>query len=374
MKVHLSQFEGPLSLLLYLIRREEMDIYDIPIHRITQQYLDHIKIMNQLDLEGAGEFIAMAATLIHIKSKMLLPVVHEEGAEEPEDPRKELVKKLLDYQKYKDISKTLNERPLVGRDIWTRGRKESLSLLEGDIVLEENALYNMISLYRKSIRSFQKRAHKVVRKGQSIASRIMEIKDRLVVGTRITVRSLITSEEITKTKVVVTFLSILELSKMGFLSLFQSEPYADIFVETKQFVDGNVITRVEEYDSAGAEAAAAKMFENENEDLAFDVIEDASQLNLLDQENLEAENAESSAAAEALLAEKDFASDDEILSAEMEMGLGDIEQDIEYQAEKAVTELKSIDEALNEPDILEEITNRFEGNVEGGDFDPEVSV
>src|ERR1700742_1402212 len=119
--VHLEQFEGPLGLLLYLIRQEEMDIFDIDIHQITRQYLEYIKTMRHLDLEVAGEFVAMAATLLHIKSRMLLPQHDMEEGEEVQDPRKELVQKLVEYQKIQELSKQLYERPLLRRDVWPRG-------------------------------------------------------------------------------------------------------------------------------------------------------------------------------------------------------------------------------------------------------------
>ena len=106
LRVHLQQFEGPLDLLLYLIRKEEMNILDINIVEITKTYLDYIKLMKEFDLEVAGEFVAMAATLIHIKSKMLLPQYNENGEVlEIEDPRKELVQKLLEYEKYKEAAR-----------------------------------------------------------------------------------------------------------------------------------------------------------------------------------------------------------------------------------------------------------------------------
>jgi len=129
--VSLEQFEGPLALLLYLIRKEEMDIYNIPIHQITQKYLEHIQMMKKLDLEGAGDFITMAATLIHIKSKMLLPQYDQEGEDIVDDPRKELVQRLVEYQRYQNASKDLLDRPILNRDVWRRGFKE-------DIILEEN--------------------------------------------------------------------------------------------------------------------------------------------------------------------------------------------------------------------------------------------
>src|SRR5688572_8792136 len=100
LNIQLNTFEGPMSLLLYLIKKEEMDIYDIPINKITKQYLEYIQIMKELNLEVAGEFIAMAATLIYIKSRMLVPQYDENGEEVKEDPRQELVQKLLEYQKF----------------------------------------------------------------------------------------------------------------------------------------------------------------------------------------------------------------------------------------------------------------------------------
>ena len=120
-QVHLDRFEGPLSLLLYLIRREEIDIYNIPIHEITKQYMKELELISKCDLETAGDFIAMAATLLQIKSKMLLPVEATEDEEEVKDLREGLVQQLLAYQAYKDISATLYTHPLLGRDIWAQG-------------------------------------------------------------------------------------------------------------------------------------------------------------------------------------------------------------------------------------------------------------
>ena len=115
--VQLERYEGPLGLLLHLIREQQMDIFNINIHQITRQYLEYIKTMRRLDLEVAGEFVAMAATLLHIKSRMLLPSYNEEGEEVVEDPRKELVQKLLEYKKFQELSVDLYKRPLLGRDL-----------------------------------------------------------------------------------------------------------------------------------------------------------------------------------------------------------------------------------------------------------------
>lgn len=254
----LPKFEGPLDLLLYLIRKEEMDIFDIKIHEITRQYMEYIKRMRELDLEVAGEFISMASTLIHIKSRMLLPQYNDQGeVVETEDPRKELVQRLLEYQKYQEAAKTLNERPLVGRDIWLRGSREAIKPPEDEIVLEENALFSLIASYRKALKSFQRKIHRVAQKAQSIAQRILEMKEHLIPGRRVTLRELLSATEDRTRQILITFLSLLELGKMGFVSLYQSETYGDIYIDTKKDIASDVISRVEEFDGLKSEEAAA---------------------------------------------------------------------------------------------------------------------
>ncbi|UXR63564.1 segregation/condensation protein A [Bdellovibrio bacteriovorus] len=261
--VQLPKFEGPLGLLLYLIRKEEMDIMDIKVHEITKQYLDYIKLMKELDLEVAGEFVAMAATLIQIKSRMLLPQYDENGEiVEAEDPRKELVQKLLEYQKYQEAAKLLYDRPLVGRDVWLRGTRESLDEKEEEIILEDNALFSLIASYRKMLRAVKKKIHQVTAKAQSISSRVLEIKDRLIVGQKTTLMELVTATEDRARQALITFLSLLELGKMGFVGLYQTEAYSDIWVDTKKPIETDVLSRVEEYDSMGADQVAAKMMED----------------------------------------------------------------------------------------------------------------
>ena len=316
--VQLPKFEGPLGLLLYLIRKEEMDIMDIKIHEITKQYLDFIKLMKELDLEVAGEFVAMASTLIHIKSRMLLPQYDENGeVVEQEDPRKELVQKLLEYQKYQEASKLLYERPLVGRDVWLRGVRESLVPKEEEIILEENALFSLISSYRKVLRSVKKKVHQVAAKAQSISNRIMELKDRLIVGQRTTLMDLVTATEDRGRQVLITFLSLLELGKMGIVGLYQTENYSDIYVDPKKAIESDVISRVEEYDSMNAEEIAAKMMEKSKKEAAAEMEEDFV---LTDAEDaLDAQGGGQLALGEQLEEGVEFGSDEEILAAENEL-------------------------------------------------------
>jgi segregation and condensation protein A len=267
--VHLQQFEGPLGLLLYLIRKEEMDIFDINVGEITRQYLDYIRLMKELDLEVAGEFVAMAATLIHIKSRMLLPQYDDQGevVEAQDDPRKELVQKLLDYQIFQQASKELYERPLLGRDVFRRGLREDHSTSDsGEIITEDDGLYSLIAAYRRVVRKAQRAVHKVRPKVQSISMRIMEIKDRLILGSRVLLRDLIHGDgDVKRAQLLITFLSMLELGRMGFVSVFQSETYGDIHIDLLKVIDRNVLERVQEFDSADFEATAEAMLSEANE-------------------------------------------------------------------------------------------------------------
>ncbi len=263
--VHLQRFEGPMGLLLYLIRKEEMDIFDINIHEITRQYLDYIRMMKELDLEIAGEFVAMAATLIHIKSRMLLPQYNDEGeVVEVEDPRKELVQKLLEYQRYQAAGKQLYERPILNRDIFVS--KVPFDWKEdgpGEVITEDEGLFSLISSYRKAVKRMKRAVHNVHSKVQSIASRILELKDLLLVGTRRTMNELLTFQgRERRGQVLITFLSLLELGRMGFVNLFQNETYGDIYVETHRVIDRNVLERVQEFEGEDAEAVAKHIIDD----------------------------------------------------------------------------------------------------------------
>lgn len=250
--IQIERFEGPLGLLLHLIRKEEMDIFDININQITRQYMEYIKAMKQLDLEVAGEFVAMAATLIQIKSRMLLPTYNEDGEiVEEEDPRKELVNKLLEYQKFKEAAEQLYERPLLGRDIWLRGKRENVEVEDdGDVIVEEeNALFALISCYRSVVKNMKKSVHKVGVELQSIAARVLEIKQSLIVGVRIRFSELMGATGSRRDQALVTFLSLLELAKIGVVSLFQADSYSEIHIEARKAIEGDAISRVEDYES-----------------------------------------------------------------------------------------------------------------------------
>lgn len=248
--VHTPQFEGPLSLLLYLIRKEEMDIFDIEISLITKQYLDIIKTLQELDLESAGDFVSMAATLIQIKSRMCLPVYSEDGEVlESEDPRAELVQRLLEFERYQKASETLNETHLLGREVFALQKKrvseirpEKVSI----VVDSDNALHELIRFYW----AVQKRAEKfllrVPNKLKSVAERVSELKALLKVSIQVPLPSLYRREE--KGELLMTFLSLLELAKLGAVRLFQADTYSTLYVEATQALGSVQFSQLENYE------------------------------------------------------------------------------------------------------------------------------
>ena len=153
-KVQLEIFEGPLDLLLYLIKKEEVNIYDIPIARVTEQYLDYLNLMQLLDLKLAGEFLVMASTLMQIKSKLLLPVEERKQEEEEEDPREELVRRLLEYKKFKEVAERLERLEQAQSQVFRRrasGQIEDQAGADGEEYFEAS-LFDLISAFSKILK------------------------------------------------------------------------------------------------------------------------------------------------------------------------------------------------------------------------------
>lgn len=361
-RVQLQQFEGPLDLLLYLIRKEEMDIFNINVTAITQQYLDYIKLMKEFDLEVAGEFIAMASTLIHIKSKMLLPQYDENGEIlDQEDPRKELVQKLLEYEKFKEAAKALYERPLLNRDLWARGIRERIEVKDDEIELEENALFSLIGSYRRAMKTLYKRVHKVNIKLQSIASRILEMRELLNLGRQVVMRELfnpnITDFKERSRNALITFLSLLELGKMGFVSIYQTENYGDIYVTGKKTIEGDVVSRVEEYDSINSDQIAEQLMMKSkilSEEELAQIENEADQASLsaevLPQMSFDEIPQESLS--------DDMASDDEILAAELELEQsGDTEQPLELNSAAVEASIDGYGDGDKESSFVDMLTD-----------------
>ncbi len=152
-KIQLDVFEGPLDLLLYLIKRDELDIYNIPIERVTQQYMQYLEAMQMLDLNIAGEFLVMAATLMMIKSRMLLPVEERPELEpEEEDPRWDLVRQLVEYKKFKDAALHLEELALVREDVFTREGEHVQLGAEPDVALQDVSIFDLIAAFNDALK------------------------------------------------------------------------------------------------------------------------------------------------------------------------------------------------------------------------------
>jgi segregation and condensation protein A len=237
-RVNIEEFEGPLDLLLHLIKKNEVDIYNIPIAAITRQYLEFMELLKELNLDIAGEFLVMAATLLQIKSRMLLPLTPDEEEAEVEDPRAELVRRLLEYQRYRDASYLLSSRNLLGREVFARkfDSPEFADLAQKEEPADVE-LFELIEAFRRvlarvSVETF----HNVGADGISIAERIAEVLSLLHGGKTIGFEELF-CDGMTRDLVVVTFLSILELCKLKLIRITQAESLGAIWLTSASEVD-----------------------------------------------------------------------------------------------------------------------------------------
>jgi segregation and condensation protein A len=229
--IHLQNFEGPLDLLLHLIQKNEMDIYDIPMADITTQYLAILDTMQTLNLDIAGEFLLMAATLVHIKSRMLLPLHEEDEVEEEEaDPRAELVRRLLEYQKYKAAAATLDHRDLLDRDVFAR-KFPAPELAEPEAAeLEAISLFDLVEALRDLVQRLpEARAHEVESERLSVADRINAVLSLLARRDSLGFLELF-SAGADRHEVVVTFLALLELVRLRTVRLLQNSRFGTIWL------------------------------------------------------------------------------------------------------------------------------------------------
>jgi segregation and condensation protein A len=244
-QVALDVFEGPLDLLLHLVKKHELSILDIPIAFVTEKYLEYLDAMAGLDIDVAGEYLLMAATLCHIKSRELLPspelggadddAEHVEGEEEVGDPRADLIARLLQYQKYKEAAGQLGQRPVIGRNVWGRGTATEDAVSEG-IDLEAIAplapfpVHKLIEAFDRVMRQAKlKVSHDVLIDRLSVSQKIAELTDRLEVEGRFAFASMFTflrdgverTIEEVRHEAVVTFLALLEMAKLRLITLTQ---------------------------------------------------------------------------------------------------------------------------------------------------------
>lgn len=245
LQVFLEAFEGPLDLLLYLIRKENIDIIDIPVAEITRQYVEYIELMQEMQLELAGEYLVMSAMLAEIKSRMLLP--RPAGVEEDEDdPRAELIRRLQEYERYKQAAEDIDALPRLGRDVFqaeAEAPEQKVVRLPPEVDLKD-----LIAAFREVMqRASLYTHHHVQMEALSVRERMSNVLSMVSAHRFTSFTDLFTIEE-GRMGVVVSFLAVLELVKESLIELAQAEPFAPIYVKAA--------TRVEQPEESPAEAAA----------------------------------------------------------------------------------------------------------------------
>ncbi len=232
-KVRLDQFEGPLDLLLHLIRKNKIEITDIPMAEITRQYLDALREMRRLNLDLAGEYLVMASTLMFIKSRMLLPAEPTEEGQE-EDPRSELVEKLLTYERYQRAANLLLERPILFEDTFPRLSREKTEGCEEDlsIILGEISLETLAYLFKKATKNLKEPfLYLLKREKLNLQDKIQEILEKLQVTEDGIWLQELCAPPVTRLGVILTFLAILELARQRIVHLFQPGLSQDIRIQ-----------------------------------------------------------------------------------------------------------------------------------------------
>ncbi len=231
-KIKLDQFEGPLDLLLFFIKRDELNIYDIPISRITTEFLEYVNLIKMLDLEVAGDFILMASTLMHIKVRMLLPKEFDEKGEEI-DPRAELIKALLEYKRYKEVTEEFAYYESNQRKMSFRGNfsaDEKVAVPEYDILLKNVTVYDLAKAFKHALDNFKEEpVHEVKRLNVSIEEQIAFILSKIEAAEKINFLNLV-NEIKEKIRIIVTFIAILELVKMNRIKIKESPNFNDFMI------------------------------------------------------------------------------------------------------------------------------------------------
>jgi len=229
-KIHLEKFEGPLDLLLYLIKKNDIDIKDIPIAIITDQYLEYIEVMKMLDLDVVGDFLVMAATLMQIKSRMLLPPDPFEGPEAV-DPRQELIDRLKEYEQFKLIADGLKTKELIRQNLFGRLiDEESLKEIKEDAkeVLFEATLFDLINALSEALKNIpEKKDYQISQEEYTIEGKIHFLLHLLVENPRISLTDLF-KRATNKTEVVCTFVAVLELTRLKEIIIVQHRQFDDI--------------------------------------------------------------------------------------------------------------------------------------------------
>lgn len=231
-RIRLDHFEGPLDLLLHLVRKNEYDIFDIPMAQITSQYLAFLDMMRQLDIEVAGEYLVMSATLARIKSALLLPRPESEDGDEGPDPREELARQLLEYARYREAAADFAQRPILGRDVFARKfPSPELDNARRDATYLEVDVFELIEAFRQVLKRvpIDQRVHMVRPDRFSIRERMSQIT--VLLGERPSMMfDQLFDPGTTKSEMITTFLAVLELMKMRLVRIFQQERLGPIHI------------------------------------------------------------------------------------------------------------------------------------------------
>jgi segregation and condensation protein A len=231
-RVKLTNFEGPLDLLLFFIKRDELDIYDIPISRITQEFLEYLHLMSTFDLEVAGDFIVMAATLMQIKVRMLLP--RPEGAEAEEDPRAELVRRLIEYKRFKEVAEQMSGIEAEGRKLYYRryfhGDQKTHLVNEEEDGLKDITLFNLVAAFKAALDQMpRKLVHEVELFNVTVDEQTSFVVDFLRVHKQTTLLTLV-RHMTEKIRIIVTIIALLEMTKNKVIAIAPVEGQDDVLI------------------------------------------------------------------------------------------------------------------------------------------------
>lgn len=237
-QVKLDSFTGPLDLLLHLIKKNEINIYDIPIALITRQYLEYISFLKDLNLSFAGEFLVMATTLIQIKSRLLLPKEEDSSPLEEEDPRSELVRLLVEYQQFKDAAGRLFDQERMWRDFYQREPLEGAKPAVQDVLLEDVGLFDLLDVLQDVLRRTESQAiFEITPETITVQDRINAILERLEMDSNMTFSAFFDGA-VSKSMIIVTFMAVLELVRMRLVRIYQADLFGPIRI-TRAFLAGS---------------------------------------------------------------------------------------------------------------------------------------
>lgn len=229
-KVKLDIFEGPLDLLLYLVKRDELDIYDISIERITHQYLEYLQAFKELNIDVAGEFVVMAANLIYMKSRSLLPADQQPPDEEADDddPRWDLIRQLVEYKKFKDAAEHLQSRQLENEKLFTRAFSDA-DIISMPVRLGEVGIFQLINAFQNVLKRVDAREdlREIFNEHFTVSDKIDVILARLASGKGVRFSELF-AQMASRVEIVVTFLALLELIRLRQIRAIQNQPFAEI--------------------------------------------------------------------------------------------------------------------------------------------------